>query len=367
MGQELVGENPEQSTDLVPTEPVEVVIAPEFVDDVDTQVSPAAAAAIVESRPESTRRAYVTDRDAFTAWCDDVGRTPLPATAETIAEYAHHLTVTTRPRAGRPASPASIDRAMAAVTTWHDEHSLTKPSMKGARAVINGYKARLAKAKDPAAQPRKASPAVPDTIRAMLAHVDRTTLTGKRDAALVLLGFATAARVSEIVSFDIADVMRTDHGLDTAIYRRKIKAFTQNAILYGTDPNTCPVRALDAYTAALADVGRTEGPLFIRIDRHGRIAPPIRQRGHLVGDPQGRLSPTAAGQVVARLADAAGLEGPWSGHSLRRGFATAARLAGHDMLRIGRTGGWADGSRALAGYIEDVDRVTGSPLVGIGL
>jgi hypothetical protein len=37
------------------------------------------------------------------------------------------------------------------------------------------------------------------------------------------------------------------------------------------------------------------------------------------------------------------------------------------MLRIGRAGGWSDGSRSLAGYIEDADRVTESPLVGIGL
>jgi hypothetical protein len=37
------------------------------------------------------------------------------------------------------------------------------------------------------------------------------------------------------------------------------------------------------------------------------------------------------------------------------------------VLRIGRAGGWADGSTALAGYMDDVDRITGSPLVGIGL
>ncbi|MCQ6556159.1 hypothetical protein NPS70_23695 [Streptomyces sp. C10-9-1] len=52
---------------------------------------------------------------------------------------------------------------------------------------------------------------------------------------------------------------------------------------------------------------------------------------------------------------------------LRRGFATAARAAGHDPLEIGRQGGWADGSHVLASYLADVDRVKNSPLVGIGL
>ncbi|MFD7377929.1 site-specific integrase [Streptomyces mirabilis] len=63
----------------------------------------------------------------------------------------------------------------------------------------------------------------------------------------------------------------------------------------------------------------------------------------------------------------AGFEGQWTGHSLRRGFATAARKAGHDLVGIGRHGGWADGSRALLGYLEDSDRWEDNPVVGTGL
>jgi hypothetical protein len=86
-----------------------------------------------------------------------------------------------------------------------------------------------------------------------------------------------------------------------------------------------------------------------------------------IGDPTGRLTPEAAADVVERLALAAGLSGAWSGHSLRRGFATAAREAGHNPLEIARVGGWVDGSRALNRYFEPVDRVRNSPLIGIGL
>jgi integrase len=59
--------------------------------------------------------------------------------------------------------------------------------------------------------------------------VDRSTLAGKRDAALVLLGFATAARVSELVAIDITDLRATDDRLDTSLYRRKVKLFTDTA------------------------------------------------------------------------------------------------------------------------------------------
>ncbi|MFJ9737198.1 hypothetical protein [Streptomyces sp. NPDC101166] len=55
------------------------------------------------------------------------------------------------------------------------------------------------------------------------------------------------------------------------------------------------------------------------------------------------------------------------GNSLRRGFAAAARAAGHDPPEIARAGGCADGSRVLARYMDDVDRVRNSPPVGIGL
>lgn len=150
-----------------------------------------------------------------------------------------------------------------------------------------------------------------------------------------------------------------------------MKLFTENQVLYGSDPATCPVRAVEAYIEALVaahkEAGLDSGPLFVRVDRHDRVAARMHRRGRPIGDPLGRITPEAAAEVVNRLADRAGLEGDWTGHSLRRGFATAARAAKHDMIRIGRTGGWADGSKSLAGYMEDADREADSPLVGIGL
>ncbi|MFE0824155.1 tyrosine-type recombinase/integrase [Streptomyces sp. NPDC058847] len=335
--------------------------------DRDRHLSPETVAAIEASAAASTRRAYGADRDAFAAWCAEEGRVPVPASGETMAEWVRHLTVTPRPRTNRPAGPSTIERAMSAVTTWHEEQGRPKPNMRGARAVLNAYKDRLAEEKAEAARARQATAALPPQIRAMLAGTDRTTLAGRRNAALVLVGFATAARVSELVALDLAAAVETEHGYDVTLYRKKVRKHTTNALLYGTDPATCPVRALRAYLAALAAAGRTEGPLFVRVDRWDRIAPPLTRRGRPIGDPAGRMTAEAAAEVVERLAVAAGLSGDWSGHSLRRGFATAARAAGHDPLEIARAGGWVDGSRVLARYMDDVDRVKNSPLVGIGL
>lgn len=53
---------------------------------------------------------------------------------------------------------------------------------------------------------------------------------------------------------------------------------------------------------------------------------------------------------------------------MRRGFVTAARAAGKDLVDIGRHGGWADGSKALLAYIEEDDGWSeNNPLIGIGL
>ncbi|URM89874.1 hypothetical protein LUW75_07585 [Streptomyces sp. MRC013] len=85
--------------------------------------------------------------------------------------------------------------------------------------------------------------------------------------------------------------------------------------------------------------------MFVRVDRWDRIAPPTTRRNERtgivepIGDPAGRMTAGAAAEVVERPAVAAALSGHWSGHSLRRGFATAVRAAGHDPLEIVRAAG----------------------------
>lgn len=335
------------------------------IDNRTPALSGAARAALAAGTADSTRRAYSSDWAQFTAWCADTGLVPLPATPETVVEYVTHLTATPRAKTGRPYSPSSIERAVAAIRTAHTAANVVPPSTKGARIVLRGYRDQLARAKDPAARARRAQPAVPSVLRLMLAELDRDTLIGKRDAALLLLGYAAATRVSELVSLDLADVPETADGIDASIYRKKVKSFSDTAIPFGSTPSTCPVRAVRALREAMAEAGRTDGPLLVRIDRHGRVAPPMTRHGRPIGDSSGRLTPQAAAQVVERVAAAAGLEGQWSGHSLRRGFATAARKAGHDLVRIGRHGGWADGSKALLAYLEDEDKWEANPVSGL--
>lgn len=54
--------------------------------------------------------------------------------------------------------------------------------------VIAGYKHHLAIAKKPGGKQRQVSAALPPAVQKMLDTLDRDTLVGKRDAAMLLLG-----------------------------------------------------------------------------------------------------------------------------------------------------------------------------------
>ncbi|SDM17426.1 tyrosine-type recombinase/integrase [Nonomuraea jiangxiensis] len=125
------------------------------------------------------------------------------------------------------------------------------------------------------------------------------------------------------------------------------------------------VRALTTWMAGLATDKRTRGPLFVRIDQHQNIGRAMHRDGRPIGDPDGRLSVRAFDDIIAGAAERAGLDADrieglrrqWSGHSLRRGYASAARAAGVDPLTIARRGGWKENSTVMWDYFkEDVDR-----------
>lgn len=337
-------------------------------------LSPAARAAVAAGVPESTRRAYNHDAAEFGRWCAANGHAALPATPDTVTEYVAHLIHTPRENTGRPYAPASIERVIASIRTAHRAAGVQPPETKGARKVLVGYRSALSQSDDDAdrqrAQANRVSAAVPTVLRRFVTELDRDTLKGKRDAALMLLGHAIAGRASELVSLNVGSI-ETDpdgRGVAVKVYRKKIKRWTTTKVMYGSNPTTCPVRAVLALIEALAEIGRTDGPLFVRIDQHGNVAPAMTRNGRPIGDPSGRMTPAAAASIVESAARVAGVDGRWRSHSMRRGFVTAARAAGADLVDIGRHGGWADGSKALLAYIEEDDGWSDrNPLVGIGL
>jgi hypothetical protein len=80
-----------------------------------------------------------------------------------------------------------------------------------------------------------------------------------------------ALRRSEIVGLNVSDLRFEGEGVVLRLRRSKTNqegALEEVAVLYGSDPHTCPVRALQT---GLAISGLVSRPLFRAVDRAGRI------------------------------------------------------------------------------------------------
>jgi len=91
------------------------------------------------------------------------------------------------------------------------------------------------------------------------------TLTGLRNRAILLLGFAGALRRSELVSLDVADLDFTSDGLVVTLRRSKTDQDGQGrqiGVPYGRRFKTCPVQSLQSWLEA---AGITSGPIFVKL------------------------------------------------------------------------------------------------------
>ena len=169
-----------------------------------------------------------------------------------------------------------------------------------------------------ATPPRRAAALTSSEIRALAAAAGET-ITGWRDRALLLAGFAAALRRSEIVAIDREHLTRVPAGFHLLIPSSKTDPESEGAELIipsGRQRETCPVRALERWIERSATAF---GPLFRRIDRWGTIEAE-------------RLHPDSVRLILARLAARAGLTVPaherLSPHGLRAGFITETYRAG---------------------------------------
>lgn len=259
-------------------------------------------------KSEATRRAYRADFDLFTAWCRARHNVePLGASPETVAAFlAGQADVGVR--------PSTLTRRMAAIGYAHRLAGLPSPTAHEAvRAVLRGIR------RTAGTSPTQKAPATAERITAMLVGIPIDTLRGKRDRALLLLGFAGAFRRSELVALDVSDLTFEPEGMRVMIRRSKTDQEGKGQEI--AIPRGSKLRPVAAVQDWLKAAGITKGPVFRSVNRHGTAG--------------GSLTPQAVALVVKAHADAAGLDpADFAGHSLRAGFLTSAAEAGADALRM---------------------------------
>ncbi|WNV83709.1 site-specific integrase [Umezawaea sp. Da 62-37] len=313
----------------------------------DSTVSDSTRKRIADGVAANTVKAYARQWAAFADWCATQGRTPLPATPATLAEYIGHLA-----DAGK--GPSTCQQAMAAVAVRHDAAELPKPNTKGALLVLRSLRRERA---DAGQRAKQAPPVTIEVLRKLIDATDPDSATGKRDRLLLVLGLVMMSRRSELSALRIEDVTENEHGLEVLIRTSKTDRDSMGEVVpvpRGSHPHSDPVRLLRAWLVVLADKGVTTGPLLRSIDRHGRIG-------------TGRLTTDSISRIVQRLAVLAGVPDAqrYTAHSLRAGGATAAYKAGAPVSAIKKQGRWK--SDVVNEYIRSVDRWRDHPMTDIGL
>lgn len=292
-----------------------------------------------QSKARNTWRAYTCDLEQFGAWCERTGRVALPATAMTVRDYlvahAQSLAVST------------LRRRLAAISQAHALAGVDNPTRSPIVTVVwDGIR------KEHGRPPRQKEPAVTDVIAKLVAPLGES-LIDRRDRALVLIGFAGAMRRSELAALDARDITETADGLRIAVNRSKTDQESSGAIVgiaYGSKRPTCPVRAWRAWVEAAQF---ESGPAFIGL-RHGAVT-------------KQRLTGGGVARVIKRRATDAGLDAAlFSGHSLRRGFATTAFRRGVAEHRIMQQGRWST-TQAMRGYIAEGELFVDNPSAELGL
>lgn len=279
-------------------------------------------ALVRDSVAANTRRAYASDLAHFLNWGGS-----LPSKPQQIAEYLASLADTHK--------PSTIGRRLASLSKAHASSTETNPCKHElVRATMKGIRRRLG------LNQRQARPLLRDDLFAIL---DRMTERPKdiRDRALLLLGFATAMRRSELVALEVEDIERVERGLLVNVRRSKTDQEGRGrkiAVPFGRTRH-CPVKALDDW---LTFSQVSSGYIFRGMNRHGQMLP------------DGITSEAVSLILKSRLNDAGYETTSFSGHSLRAGFATSAAGANAPTHKIRQTTGHRS-EATLARYVRSVD------------
>jgi integrase len=165
-------------------------------------------------------------------------------------------------------------------------------------------------------------------------------MIGKRDRALLCLGFAGAFRRSELCALDVSDLTEVPDGLRILIRRSKgdQEALGQEVAI----PRGYKLRPVEAVQTWLAAAEISGGPVFRAVALGGRISDEV-------------LRPDGAARIIKRYACRVGLHpAAYSGHSLRSGFLTSAAEAGASIWKLSEVSRHKS-LDTLRGYVRRVD------------
>lgn len=328
------------------------------------------------ARNANTYRAYVSDWKQFAAYCARHKFTPaFPASPSYVAMYLGGMSQEERSeRTGRTLRPATIRRRLSVIGLVHDIAGV--PSPVSDTLVVDTWKG-IRKQKGTA--PLKKTAVSFELLEQMLqpynfkarnwrkmdqAQRQRWELTRLRARAILLLGFATALRRTNLATILYEhldfDLLR----LRILIPQSKTDQLGRGryvSIRPGEHKHLDPVRALRKW---LNRAKITHGPVFRKIDRYGNVSGALRTTRDGKTSPNS-LSAAIIANVIKEAVERVGLDPrSFAGHSLRRGFITHSVKSGKHIETISHQT-WQT-RKTIFDYIEEEGLWDEHPTEGLG-
>lgn len=283
-------------------------------------VMPSVARYINAAIADNTRRAYQQDLRDFLLWGGSV-----PCSPDTLAAFIADRAQTV--------SAHTIIRRVVGIGRAHVSQGHTDPTKSDlVRTVLRGVRRVKGSAQ------RQAAPLLKADVMNMVTGMDG--VKGQRDRALILLGFASALRRSELAALDFADIEFVREGLVVHLRRSKTDQLGEGrkiGVPLGRT-SACPVKAVEKWL----EVSQiSSGPVFRAINRGGGVG-------------KTQLTAQSVALILKDYAKGIGLNpANISGHSLRSGLVTSAIQAGVAVHKIQQQTGHRS-VEMLSRYIRDV-------------
>lgn len=311
------------------------VLEPVAIEPHKPEVSPSTVRYLKNARSKNTRSGYARDFARFERWCADRGLQSLPASPETVANFASF-------RADQGRKLSTIRRECAAVARTHKLKGFESPTTaEGVRETLSGIARAIGSMVD------QAPPIMRDDLRVMAASFGSESLRDVRDRAVLLLGWLTVCRRSEIVALNVEDFKLTPDGAEVVIRRSKNdqegKGLVKVCYFARREPELCAVIAVQRW---LRLSGLKSGPLFPTIWTNGKVG-------------RGRMDGECVARIVQRAAVRAGIQDrAFGAHSLRAGGISQMAADGVPLDAIKAHSGHKSVA-VLLGYIRHAQRWDG--------
>jgi len=265
------------------------------------------------SKAKNTLRAYKSDFNDFSLFCDQNGFNSLPSAPKIVSLYLTNLSKNN-------VKISTLKRRLVSIGVIHKvkghyldtKHPLIIENLMGIKRRIGSIQ-------------KGKKPLLINNLKKIIDVIDeqiKEEIKKVRDRSIILIGFSGGFRRNEIVSLDYEDLDFVQEGLKINLKRSKTDQYGEGSIKglpYFDNSKYCPVVSISNWIK-ISKIN--SGALFRRFIKGSKLS-------------ENRLTDQTVALLIKEYLRLAGIESTnYSGHSLRSGFATSAAEAGAEERSI---------------------------------